>query len=268
MSGKRVSRCFTTLLVVAAALAMGATSANATVIDDFTTTNATVFAPYLGVNGGTNPTPASFLTTPGTGAGTGWTSMWGSLTTQTVGGQVVELPSGSFAGRTTAVTGPSAGNTATYGNGAGSLSVGIAAGVFSTHTGLSSVLTITDSAALSVLSSGSIVMHNVVSDHATPFTITLTDTNSKTATYTGSIPITLGTTLTISMSDPGWSFQSGFLLGSITGEAFAFANPTAEDLTLGELDATEGVPEPFSLLIWSLAGLGGIGTVVVSRRRR
>ncbi len=194
--------------------------------------------------------------------------MWASLTTQTVAGFVAEAPTGSFIGRTTTVSGPSAGNTATYGNGSGSLSVGIAAGVFSTHTGLSSVLTIADSKALSLLSSGSIVMNNVISDHVTPFTITLTDKNGKTATYTGSVPITLGTTLTISMSDPGWTFQSGFLLGSITGEAFAFANPTAEDLSLGELDATGGVPEPFSLLIWSLAGVGGIGTVVVSRRRR
>ncbi len=99
----------------------------------------------------------------------------------------------------------------------------------------------------------------------------LADSGGNYATYTGTIPITTATSLSIPFSaftlSGGWTNASW---SSITGEAFAFSSPAGEDLYLGEFDANpgSGTPEPLAWLVWSLAGLGGLGTVVVSRRRR
>ncbi|MGD0901143.1 MAG: hypothetical protein ABR915_25215, partial [Thermoguttaceae bacterium] len=129
-------------------------------------------------------------------------------------------------------------------------------------------------AALNLVSSAAYVeIKNMTTNKAgESLTITLTDSNGKTATYTNSDlgALTNATFDTTPMSGAGWAVQGGFLYTGVTGEVFAFAaTGIGQDTIFGEIDGDPGpLPEPFSMAIWALTGIGGLGMVRVCRNRR
>ncbi len=275
------------LLVGILGLAIGASQASAdVVIDHFTGTNVTAPPTNTGI------APTSF-TNASNGPGGTWAMNFSPAVSSAVNSTLVEpagvsgvigFGTGSAWGRTTTFVAPTNGPVSgTNGvNGVFPVTGSVNSSLFGVNTGAATTTTLTYNGAtqnLTGVTTFDFVFQSI--DHlSAPIAVTVTDTKGSTETQTESTTFTGAGTVPFPVG--GFTFTPGggelaFNWGSVTQFSAVIDGPgpgsPIQDLNY-RLDiinaeiSNPSVPEPCSLAIWALTGIGGLGLVRTCRSRK